>query len=69
MASIFNDSTATLYVLLSDATVSSTNYTVALGQNVLYELPLHQNNTVYAGRIVGIWTAAGSGAARITEET
>lgn len=61
-ATIFNDSTATLYLKLG-ATASTTSYTVQLTQNDYYEVPFG-----YTGIIDGIWGSA-TGNARITELT
>lgn len=66
-ASIYNDSTVTLYVLLSDGTASSSNYSVKLIADDFYELPVMQDGNVYKGRIAGIWASDASGAAKITE--
>lgn len=64
-ASIFNDSSAALYLLLGSGTASSSNYTVRVVQYALYELPYG-----YKGEVNGIWaTDPGVGAARITEFT
>lgn len=61
-ATIFNDSSAALYVKLG-ATATTASYTVRLVQYALYELPYG-----YTGRVDGIWaTDPGDGAARITE--
>ena len=63
-ATIFNDSSATLYVKLG-TTASATDYTVKVVQNSYYEVPFR-----YTGRIDGIWASdPGDGAARITEFT
>lgn len=62
-ASVFNDSTATLYLLLSNAVSSSSVYTVELGGNAYYEVPYG-----YTGIIKGIWASA-TGNARVTEFT
>lgn len=60
-ATIYNDSTAVLYVKLG-ATASSTSYTVQLAANGgYYEVPAN-----YTGIIDGIWASA-TGNARITE--
>lgn len=62
-ATIFNDSTATLYVALGAAAASLTSFTVELLPRAYYELPAN-----YTGAVRGIWTAA-AGNARITELT
>ena len=62
-ASIFNDSSAALYLLIGTGTASSVNYTVRVVQYALYEIPYG-----YKGAVNGIWaTDPGVGAARITE--
>jgi hypothetical protein len=60
---IFNESTAILYVDLTGGVVSATSYTVQVGANGFYELP---GTTVPIGLITGIWSAV-NGNARITE--
>lgn len=62
-ATIYNDSSARLYVKLG-STASTTSFTVALDQDDYYEVPAG-----YTGRIDGIWASDSSGAARITELT
>lgn len=59
-ATIFNDSSALLYLKLG-ATASTTSFTALLGTNDYYEVPFN-----YTGAIDGIWSSA-TGAARITE--
>lgn len=61
-AVIVNDSTATLYLLLSDDTASTTKYTFKLLQDDSVTLEPGD----YTGKIVGIWASA-TGAARVTE--
>jgi hypothetical protein len=61
-ASIYNDSTADLYVKCG-ATASTTSFTIKLSQDDYWEVP---NN--YTGIIDGIWSSA-TGSARITEYT
>jgi hypothetical protein len=63
-ATIYNDSTSILYLLLATGTASATNMSVPLAPADYYEVP-----TVYTGIIVGIWSADASGAARVTEFT
>lgn len=64
-ATITNDSSASLFVLLGSGTVSSTNYTVRMTQYSYYELPFN-----YKGEIYGVWSSdPNDGAARITELT
>ena len=60
---IYNDSTATLYVKLGTA-ASTTSFTIKLEAGGYYELPA----PVYDGAVQGIWSAA-TGAARLTEVT
>jgi hypothetical protein len=62
-ASVFNDSTSTLYLKLG-TTASTTSYTAQLQPYDLYEVP-----GGYTGVIDGIWSADASGAARVTELT
>jgi hypothetical protein len=60
IATICNDSAATLYVLLG-AGASTSAFTVKLAQDDYYEVP-----ACYTGPISGTWSAA-SGNARLTE--
>lgn len=60
-ATIYNDSTAVLYLALADTTASTTVYSVQIPAGGYFEVPNR-----YAGKIVGIWSAA-NGAARVTE--
>jgi len=63
-ATIFNDSTAALYVKMG-TTASATDYTIRLIQYEYFKVPFG-----YTGRIDGIWASdPGDGAARITEFT
>ena len=59
-ASIYNDSTANLYVKCG-ATASTTSYTVKMATLSYYELPYG-----YTGQVDGFWDAA-NGNARVTE--
>jgi hypothetical protein len=59
--SIYNDSTAVLYLLLSAATASTSAYTVQMAAASYYEVPYN-----YVGEINGIWASA-NGNARVTE--
>lgn len=61
-AVIYNDSTATLYVVLNASAASLTNFTeqLAPGESLVLE------RGDYTGEIRGIWTAA-AGNARVTE--
>jgi hypothetical protein len=64
-ASVTNDSSAVLYLLLGATTASTTNYTVRIAQYGYYEVPFS-----YTGQLTGIWaTDPGDGAARVTELT
>jgi hypothetical protein len=60
-ATIFNDSTAILYLLLANAVSSLTVYSVQIAAGGYYEVPAK-----YTGIIKGIWAAA-NGNARVTE--
>ena len=64
---VFNDSTAILYLALADTTASTSVFTVKMEGGSYYELPATEGG-VYTGKIVGIWASA-TGAARITEFT
>jgi epidermal growth factor receptor substrate 15 len=61
-ATLFNDSTAVMYVKLG-TTASATSFTVRLLANAYYEVPFSYN-----GRIDGIWVSA-TGNCRLTELT
>lgn len=61
-ATIFNDSTANLYVAFS-ATASTTAFTVKIVGGGYYELP---STAVWTGAVSGIWDTA-TGSARVTE--
>lgn len=65
-ATVFNDSTVELKILLGSGTVSATNFTVPVPAQGYYELPVCQGG-VYTGVIKGIWASNASGAARVTE--
>lgn len=67
-ATVFNDSTAVLYLALADTTASATAYTVQIPAGGYYELPTTEGG-VYTGKIVGIWASDASGAVRVTEMT
>jgi hypothetical protein len=58
---IYNDSTANLYLKLAGGTVSINNFTVKIRPDGYYEVPFN-----YSGIILGIWDAV-NGFARITE--
>jgi hypothetical protein len=61
-ASIYNNSTAILYVKCG-ATASTSSFTVQMASETYFELPFG-----YTGRIDGIWASA-NGEAQITEFT
>ena len=60
--SVFNDSTAVLYLKLG-GTASTSSYTVQIAAGGFYELPATWG---YAGVVDGIWASA-TGNARVTE--
>jgi hypothetical protein len=62
-ATVYNDSTAILYLLLGSGTASTSAYSVQVGAGGYYEVPFG-----YTGAIKGIWSAA-AGTARLTELT
>jgi|ERR1700722_3486725 len=62
-ATIYNDSTQILYILLSNATSSNTVYTTQLIAGSYYEVPFG-----YKGVIKGLWASV-NGNARVTELT
>lgn len=64
-ASVYNDSTQILYLLLAAGTSSATNYTVQMPPNSFFEL---SGPSVYNGIIKGLWAAV-NGNARVTENT
>lgn len=61
-ASVYNESTATLYISLNPVT-TLTSYTAQVPPQGLYEVP---NPGLYTGAISGLWSLA-NGFARITE--
>ncbi len=64
-ATVSNDSSATLFLLLGSTTASATNYTVKVVSNSYYEVPFG-----FTGQLTGIWaTDPNDGAARVTEIT
>lgn len=64
-ATVYNDSSATLYLLLGSTAASTTNYTCRVASMGYYEVPFG-----YTGQLTGIWaTDPGDGAARVTEIT
>lgn len=62
-ATIVNDSSAILYLILSNTTPTSSVYTVKMLPDAYYEVPFG-----YIGIIKGIWASA-TGNARVTELT
>lgn len=62
-ATIYNDSTANMYLLLGTAAASVSSMSLLMAGASYYEVPFN-----YAGQIMGAWTAA-NGTARITELT
>lgn len=60
-ATVYNDSTAILFLELGSAAASATNYTIQIGPQGYYEVPFG-----YTGQLTGIWAAA-NGNARVTE--
>ncbi len=58
---IFNDSTAILYVALDGSVASATNYTVQMPAGAYYEFP----QPAVSGKVTGIWASA-NGNARLT---
>lgn len=62
-ASVYNDSTAILYLLLASGSASTTVHTVQMPAGYYFEVP-----AFYTGIIVGIWASA-TGSARVTELT
>lgn len=63
--SIYNDSTAVLYVK-QGATASTTSFTVKMLPGDLYEFPRGKGGGIYTGVVHGIWASA-TGSARLTE--
>lgn len=62
--SVFNDSTAVLYLALGAAAATTTNYTTQVPTNSFF------SDDTYAGEVRGIWASdPGTGAARVTEVT
>lgn len=59
---VFNDADKNLYLKLG-ATASVTSYSVRIAAGGYYEVP----NPSYSGIVDGIWEAAPTGAARVTE--
>ena len=62
-ATVYNDSTAILYLALGTAAASTTDFTVKMVADAYYEVPFG-----YTGAIRGIWASA-TGSARVGEIT
>lgn len=62
-ATVYNDSTAILYLALGTAAASTTDFTVKMVASAYYEVPFG-----YEGQIRGIWASA-TGSARVGEMT
>ena len=62
-ATVFNDSTAILYLALGTVAASTTDFTLKMAAASYYEVPFG-----YTGQIRGIWASA-TGSARIGEST
>lgn len=60
---VYNDSTAVLYVLLGAGTASASVYTVQMAAGAYYEVPFR-----FTGIVTGLWASV-NGNARITEIT
>jgi hypothetical protein len=67
-ATIYNDSSSLLYLLVGAGTSSTTVFTVKMAPDDFYELPMMLGG-VYTGIIKGIWSADSTGSARVTEFT
>lgn len=64
-ATVYNDSSATLYLLLGTGPASTTNYTCRVASMGYYEVPFG-----YTGQLTGIWGSdPNDGSARVTEIT
>jgi len=61
--SVFNDSTAILYILQGQGTASTTSFSVKLDAGDYWESP---DPSYVRGGLTGIWASDASGAARIT---
>lgn len=62
-ATVYNDSTQVLYLLLGAGTASSSVYTVQLAAGAYYEVPFG-----FTGVLTGLWASA-NGNARVTQIT
>jgi hypothetical protein len=63
-ATVFNESTAILYLGLGTTAASATNYTVQIPASGYYEVPFW-----FSGQIRGYWASDAGGNARVTELT
>jgi hypothetical protein len=64
-ATVYNDSSAILYLLLGSTAASTTNYTCKIASSGYYEVPFG-----YTGQLTGIWASdPNDGSARVTEIT
>lgn len=63
-ATVYNDAPLPLLLLLGAGSASATAFTLKMAADSYYEIPFG-----YVGAITGIWTGAGSGAARCTSLT
>ena len=61
MRTVYNDSTAVLYLAFTSSAASSSAYTVQIPAGGYYEFP----QPVYSGAVTGIWASA-NGNARLT---
>ena len=61
-ATVYNDSTEILYLVVDNSTATTTNFTVKMQPEAYYEVPFS-----YTGEIRGIWAANAAGSARVTE--
>lgn len=63
-ASVFNDSSAILYLLLGQGTASATNYTVQVASGELWESPDAES---VIGGLSGVWASDAGGGAQVTD--
>jgi hypothetical protein len=62
-AEVYNDSSATLYLLCADDTASATSYTAKMIPGAFFVVPFG-----YTGILKGVWSSAPGGYARVTED-
>ncbi|MBA2689392.1 MAG: hypothetical protein H0U63_01150 [Burkholderiales bacterium] len=67
-ATVYNDSSAYLYLLLGTAVASTTVFTIKMDPYAFYEVP-QVAGTVFTGIVKGIWSSDAGGSARVTEMT